>query len=459
MTLKTVWNYLKLYALSFNLNTVFTLSCLFYLLAPQVSAQGSFSVYFDVNSSELSLEQSEKLKTWLILMEIHQDHTFEVFGYTDDQGDKEYNTQLSQARAESVKQLLVKVGVPESSIMDVIGIGELNTIAPQPSAAARKKNRRVDIMITRTSPQMAQIRTTGLPRGMPKDTVAEATPDSVATLPEPDSTLEESLDMDNSCEQEVRIFKGEGGAEATIIPGSLGAEGLAYTIELWAIHTGEEMLQKGMSTITLDGDCLSAGMMLMVRIRNEKGEVVRHLPDSCVVVRAPIRQYDPEHLLYLANFGKDSSGLSWQSTRKAPKYFRLEGQTYAEWKINGSRTYALEKRVAGSLEQKNEPYIWFSLKNFTQENSKIFILADQTVIGPNWRGPRLCYIRQGCVKLDKAYVMIMAEDKHGAYMLYKPLSRMAQKGGKYVIQKTDFESFESKEKAEQTFAQLTRGVN
>ncbi|MEL6132521.1 MAG: hypothetical protein AAFR59_04060, partial [Bacteroidota bacterium] len=259
--------------------------------------------------------------------------------------------------------------------------------------------------------------------------------------------------------QEVRIFKGEGGAEATMIPGSLGAEGLAYDIELWAIHTGEEMLQKGMSTITLDGDCLSAGMMMMIRIRNEKGEVVRHLPDSCVRVRVPIRQYDPEHLLYLANYGRDSSGLSWQSTQQAPRYFRLNGQTYAEWKVNGSRTYALEKRVKGSVEKRNEPYIWFNLKTFTQENCQIFILAEETIVNPNWRTPRLCYIRQGCLAMDKAYIMVMAEDKHGAYMLYKPLNRLAQKAEKYLIQKTDFQSFESKEKAEKMFAQITRGVN
>lgn len=73
--------------------------------------------------------------------------TATIVGYTDSRGSDEYNRQLSQRRAESVRAFLIGEGVPADRIR-AEGQGETNPIASNTTAEGRAENRRVEISLT-----------------------------------------------------------------------------------------------------------------------------------------------------------------------------------------------------------------------------------------------------------------------------------------------------------------------
>ncbi|MBR3566433.1 MAG: OmpA family protein [Paludibacteraceae bacterium] len=71
----------------------------------------------------------------------------EIQGHTDNVGNAEYNQRLSQQRAESVKQYLIKKGADENR-MTAVGFGQTEPVADNSTAAGRAKNRRVVFNVT-----------------------------------------------------------------------------------------------------------------------------------------------------------------------------------------------------------------------------------------------------------------------------------------------------------------------
>lgn len=72
-----------------------------------------------------------------------QDVRVQVEGHTDERGSARYNKRLSQKRAESVVNALVKRGIARSRLIP-IGFGEDRPLDPAHNKAAWKKNRRVE---------------------------------------------------------------------------------------------------------------------------------------------------------------------------------------------------------------------------------------------------------------------------------------------------------------------------
>ncbi|HEY6863265.1 MAG TPA: OmpA family protein [Burkholderiales bacterium] len=72
-----------------------------------------------------------------------------VVGHTDSIGSDEYNMKLSQRRAASVKDYLVKHGVPASRV-HTQGKGESAPIADNKTREGRQKNRRAEIEVLGT---------------------------------------------------------------------------------------------------------------------------------------------------------------------------------------------------------------------------------------------------------------------------------------------------------------------
>lgn len=70
-----------------------------------------------------------------------------IEGFTDNVGPESVNQQLSEARAEAVKQVMVAKGVAPDRIM-TRGYGEAFAIADNSTQAGRQQNRRVEVVIS-----------------------------------------------------------------------------------------------------------------------------------------------------------------------------------------------------------------------------------------------------------------------------------------------------------------------
>ena len=72
----------------------------------------------------------------------------EVRGYTDGLGKNAANTQLTQMRAEAVRQYLINQGVDPQRIR-AMGLGSGNPIADNRTASGRAANRRIEVIRTK----------------------------------------------------------------------------------------------------------------------------------------------------------------------------------------------------------------------------------------------------------------------------------------------------------------------
>lgn len=70
----------------------------------------------------------------------------EVVGHTDDVGDDAYNLDLSQQRADTVRDYLIATGADGSKIV-AVGVGESMPIASNKTDEGRAENRRVEILV------------------------------------------------------------------------------------------------------------------------------------------------------------------------------------------------------------------------------------------------------------------------------------------------------------------------
>jgi len=110
---------------------------------------GSDHLKFEFDKADLRPEDRELLARIAGIMLTSHDYTISVNGHTDDVGSAAYNQRLSERRAESVREFLVKSGLP-AEILSVQGHGKSLPLVPGTSEAARAKNRRVELGIVNT---------------------------------------------------------------------------------------------------------------------------------------------------------------------------------------------------------------------------------------------------------------------------------------------------------------------
>lgn len=101
-------------------------------------------INFEKGSARITMDSEEILRTGaLATMEQNPDIVVEISGHTDSDGSDSYNQQLSQDRANSVKQWLVEHGISGERI-ETVGFGEDRPIAPNDSPENKLKNRRIE---------------------------------------------------------------------------------------------------------------------------------------------------------------------------------------------------------------------------------------------------------------------------------------------------------------------------
>lgn len=104
-------------------------------------------VLFDFNKYTLKPEARERLAKISGIVEAYPGLKLQVEGHTDSIGSDEYNVQLSEKRADSVRAYLVSNGVRPDSV-SAEGFGKSDPVADNSTAAGRKLNRRVDMVVT-----------------------------------------------------------------------------------------------------------------------------------------------------------------------------------------------------------------------------------------------------------------------------------------------------------------------
>ncbi len=104
-------------------------------------------VLFAFNKYNLKPEARERLAKVSGILLAYPDLKLGVEGHTDSIGSDEYNLQLSEKRADSVRGYLVSEGVKPDSVT-ATGMGKADPVADNSTAAGRQLNRRVDIVVS-----------------------------------------------------------------------------------------------------------------------------------------------------------------------------------------------------------------------------------------------------------------------------------------------------------------------
>lgn len=121
--------------------------------AASVSREGNLlaltfkgDVTFDTNSAVVRPGLYSELDRVSRVMNQYPNTVIRVEGHTDSRGSNEYNMELSNRRANAVKNLLVQRGIAANRI-EAVGFGKTVPVASNDTESGRQKNRRVEIKI------------------------------------------------------------------------------------------------------------------------------------------------------------------------------------------------------------------------------------------------------------------------------------------------------------------------
>lgn len=120
-------------------------------------ARIQLAVQFDFDRAEVKAEYFEDIRRVADFLNQHSDVVAQVEGHTDSTGSDEYNQNLSERRANAVRQVLIdRFGVSPARV-SAVGYGESRPVASNDTAQGRERNRRVESAIS-TTVQRAQTR-------------------------------------------------------------------------------------------------------------------------------------------------------------------------------------------------------------------------------------------------------------------------------------------------------------
>lgn len=107
-------------------------------------------VLFDTGKSALKPNTQVSLARVAGILQSYDGLQVQVEGYTDSTGGDDLNQKLSDARANTTRDFLIKQGVSAENIT-AAGYGKSNPVADNTSAAGRAQNRRVNLVVSGTA--------------------------------------------------------------------------------------------------------------------------------------------------------------------------------------------------------------------------------------------------------------------------------------------------------------------
>jgi len=105
-----------------------------------------YNVFYDTDSWDLLEESMPELEKLLEFLIINNTVIVEIGGHTDSDGTDEHNQLLSERRANSVREYLIKKGIKPDRLFSH-GYGEGSPVADNETAAGKKLNRRTEITV------------------------------------------------------------------------------------------------------------------------------------------------------------------------------------------------------------------------------------------------------------------------------------------------------------------------
>ena len=103
---------------------------------------------FESNESKIMTKNIPLLTKVEKAIDVYPKSEIIIEGHTDSQGDDQFNQNLSQERADSVKQYMINAMLIPNYRIIATGYGETRPIANNETALGRQKNRRIDIVIS-----------------------------------------------------------------------------------------------------------------------------------------------------------------------------------------------------------------------------------------------------------------------------------------------------------------------
>ncbi|MCA9707854.1 MAG: OmpA family protein [Myxococcales bacterium] len=108
-------------------------------------------IYFDTNKSVVKRKSEKVLSEALRVFRDYPDFNVEIVGHTDSRGSREHNLDLSEQRAEAVRQWLVDHEIEPTRII-TRGAGPDEPLEPNNTKRGRAKNRRIEFKLQNIPP-------------------------------------------------------------------------------------------------------------------------------------------------------------------------------------------------------------------------------------------------------------------------------------------------------------------
>ena len=103
-------------------------------------------VLFATGSADLKSGSRQTLQKLTAFLQAHPKRAVQIDGYTDNVGSDDYNQQLSERRADSVRDALTGMGIAQGRILTK-GLGKSSPVADNDTAGGRQQNRRVEVVV------------------------------------------------------------------------------------------------------------------------------------------------------------------------------------------------------------------------------------------------------------------------------------------------------------------------
>ncbi|MEM7186687.1 MAG: OmpA family protein [Bacteroidota bacterium] len=104
------------------------------------------NIHFETGSAEIIPRSFAEVKRIADVMKAHPEKNFNIEGHTDNVGDDASNLDLSNRRAQSVRNALIDMGIAEERLF-AVGFGEAIPLEDNATPEGRAMNRRVEFIV------------------------------------------------------------------------------------------------------------------------------------------------------------------------------------------------------------------------------------------------------------------------------------------------------------------------